>query len=341
MRRFLAFILITAMLAGCAAPSTEGTEMTTLPSVEEERAYGIHVSGTELLDAAGEPFLIRGVNHPHSWYPQEDETALKAIAQLGCNTVRIVCGCGILYEKDPAEELIRLTDLCRELELAVILEVHDITGQDHPELLAQVVDYWIGVREALIGREDFVIVNIANEWKGQRWGREWSRAYAAQIPRLREAGIRNAILVDVAGGGQYGESLGEFGDAVLEADPDKNTLFSVHIYDAAGRDPETIEKNLSSGREAGLCVIVGEFGPSHQGRDIDEEYLLKYCHQEGIGYLGWSWKGNASPNEHLDLSYTWDGSDLTEWGEFLFGSEFGIRQTSENSITFASFSNIG
>lgn len=344
MRRFLLIILITALLCGCAAsaePQTALPEETTLAPTETETSCGIHVSGTELLSAAGEPFLIRGVNHPHSWFPQEDETALWAMADLGCNAVRIVCGCGILYEKDTAEDLIQLTDLCRELGLAVILEVHDITGQDHPDLLEQVVDYWIEVREALIGRENFVILNIANEWKGQRWGREWGRAYAAQIPRLREAGIRNAILVDAPGGGQYGESLGEFGPAVLEADPDRNTFFSVHIYGTAGRDPETIEKNLSSGREAGLCVIVGEFGPKHQGRDIDGEFLLKYCHQERIGYLGWSWKGNASPNEHLDICHSWDGKNLTEWGDFLFNSEFGIVQTSENSIIFASFSNIG
>lgn len=344
MRRFLLIILIAALLRGCtpsAQTQTALPEETTLAPTEAETSFGIHVSGTELLSAAGEPIVMRGVNHPHSWFPQEDETALRAMAELGCNTVRIVCGCGILYEKDTAADLIQLADLCRELGLTVILEVHDITGQDHPDLLAQVVDYWIEVREALIGREDFLILNIANEWKSQRWGKEWSRSYAAQIPRLREAGIRNAILIDAAGGGQYGESLGPFGPAVLEADPDRNTFFSVHIYDTAGRDPETIEKNLSSGREAGLCVIVGEFGPEHQGRDIDEEYLLKYCHQEGIGYLGWSWKGNASPNNHLDISSTWDGSRLTEWGDFLFNSEFGIRQTTKNSIISASFSNIG
>lgn len=331
MRRFILFLLVAALLGGCApspAPATAASEETEENNVPSSIS-GIRVSGTELLNAAGEPFLIRGVNHPHSWYPQEDETALKAIADLGCNTVRVVCGCGILYEKDSAEDLIQLTDLCRELGLAVILEVHDITGEDHPDLLAQVVDYWIEVREALIGREDFVILNIANEWKGQRWGREWSRAYAEQIPRLREAGIRNAILVDAAGGGQYGESLREFGPAVLEADPEQNTFFSVHIYETAGRDAATIEKNLSSGTDAGLCVLVGEFGPEHQGKDIDEAFLLEYCHREGIGYLGWSWAGNASPNEPLDISHTWDGSQLTQWGEFLFNSEFGIRQTSE------------
>ena len=349
MCRMLILLLIAALLCGCAAGETAVTAVaepeTTASAATEpaptEPVRSFRVEGTELLDPGGNPFLIRGVNHPHRWFPEQDETALRAMAELGCNTVRIVCGCGILYEKDTVESLNALTDLCKELGMVAILEVHDITCEDHPDKLAQVVDYWIEVREALIGREEWVILNIANEWKGQRWGREWSRAYCAQIPRLREAGIRNAILVDTAGGCQYGESLMEFGPAVLDADPERNTFFAVHLYQAAGRDPATIEKNLRSGRDAGLCVLVGEFGPSHQGHDVDEAYILEYCHREGIGYLGWSWAGNASPNEQLDLSLTWDGSKLTQWGEFLFFSEFGIRQTSKDCITFASFSNIG
>lgn len=337
MRRLIASLLILISLWGCAAapePTVPSQPPEASAVTEPEPVRGFRVAGTQLLDANGEPFLIRGVNHPHSWFPEKDEAALRAMAELGCNAVRIVCGCGILYPEDTAQDLIRLTDLCRELGMVVILEVHDITGDDLPASLEQVVDYWIRVREALTGREEWVIVNIANEWKSQRSGRNWSLAYISQIPRLREAGIRNTLLVDVAGGGQYGTSLTDFGAAVLEADPDRNVFFSLHIYHEAGKSRTVMERELSAGPNAGLCVAVGEFGPAHLDRDIDEAYLMEYCHREGIGYLGWSWMGNAAPNEALDLAKAWDGSSLTPWGELLFHGPCGIGETAERCTVF-------
>lgn len=34
---------------------------------------GFHVSGTELLDKNGDPYVMRGVNHGHSWFKQDLE----------------------------------------------------------------------------------------------------------------------------------------------------------------------------------------------------------------------------------------------------------------------------
>ena len=218
MNRILASILAAALTlsTGCTkAPVTSSEIISTAEQIvstdgrgthetdeipdEQTQQTGFKVSGTKLLDANGNEFIMRGINHPHSWFTAQDDTALEAIAATGANTVRIVCGSGQQYNKDSVESLNKLTDKCKELEMIAILEVHDVTGKDDTSLLETAADYWIEVKEALIGKENYVILNIANEWVGNWDGQKWCDGYTSVIPRLREAGIKNTIIVDGAG----------------------------------------------------------------------------------------------------------------------------------------------
>lgn len=311
-----------------------GTHETDEIPDEQTQQTGFKVSGTKLLDANGNEFIMRGINHPHSWFTAQDDTALEAIAATGANTVRIVCGSGQQYNKDSVESLNKLTDKCKELEMIAILEVHDVTGKDDTSLLETAADYWIEVKEALIGKENYVILNIANEWVGNWDGQKWCDGYTSVIPRLREAGIKNTIIVDAAGWGQYGQSVTDYGEQVFAADPDANTMFSVHMYGTAGKNKATIARNLKLSTDKGLCMIVGEFGWNHSDGDVDEEYILKYCNENSVGWLAWSWKGNGGGVEYLDLADEWDGSSLSDWGETVVNSDLGLKKTSVKCSIF-------
>lgn len=315
---------VEALTSGCTEENTP----------DELRQEGFSVSGTKLFDANGNEFVMRGINHPHSWFTSQDDTALEAIAATGANTVRIVCGSGQQYTRDSAESLNRITDKCRDLGMISILEVHDITGKDDKSLLETAADYWISVKDALIGKESYVILNIANEWVGTWDGQGWCDGYASVIPELRKAGIRNTIMVDAAGWGQYGQSISDFGEQVLAADPDGNTMFSIHMYGTAGKNKATIAGNLKRATDKGLCVIVGEFGWNHTDGDVDEEYIMQYCAENGIGWLAWSWKGNGGGVEYLDLANEWDGSALSDWGNTVVNGENGLKKTSVKCSIF-------
>ena len=345
--KLFAMLLSAAMLlTGCSQPETppsstpavtaEQTPSTTpAPEPPAETQSGFSVSGTDLLDANGNKFVMRGINHPHSWFASQDETALKAIAATGANTVRIVCGDGQQYNRDSADTLKALVERCKELEMIAILEVHDITGKDELSGLEKTVDYWIEVKDALIGNEAYVILNIANEWVGTWESSVWAQGYTAAIPRLREAGIKNTIMVDSAGWGQYGKSIAEKGAEVFAADPLGNTMFSIHMYGSAGKNKASITRNLTGVTEQNLCVVVGEFGYNHSDGDVDEGYIMQYCTENEIGYLGWSWKGNGGGVEYLDLALEWDGSALSaDWGEVLINGENGIAATSKKCSVF-------
>lgn len=351
MRKILATLLAVSLAASLVAcndnesstqsnegttTTTENTVATTEPVVEDTFEYeGFFVEGSTLYDANGNEFVMRGVNHSHTWFKNETDVALSAIADTGANTVRIVLSDGGQYQKDSVESVKEIVQKCIEHEMIAVLEVHDATGKDDIASLQHATDYWIEIKDALIGNEEYVILNIANEWVGN-WNSEiWRDGYVTVIPQLREAGIRNTIMVDAGGWGQYAKSIHTYADEVFNSDELKNTMFSIHMYGSAGKNANTIKSNIEGVTNQDYCVIVGEFGYKHSDGDVDENYIMSYCEENDIGYLGWSWWGNGGDVTYLDIALTWDGSLLSaDWGENLINGENGIRNTSEECSVF-------
>lgn len=322
------------------AETTTSTEATTTTASttekQKEMAHkGFYVDGTKLYDANGNEFILRGINHAHTWFKGQLKTAIPAIAETGANCVRIVLSNGYQWNKDSFESILEIIDLCKEYKLIAVLEVHDGTGKNEGDVLEGIVDYWIEMKEALIGNEAYVILNIANEWYGDWSENQWAEAYISQIPRIREAGIENLIMVDSAGWGQYPMSIAKRGVDVFNSDPLKNTMFSIHMYGSAGGTKKVIKRNIDNVIKQGLCVCIGEFGYNHSDGDVDEMYIMEYCTEIGVGYMGWSWKGNGGGVEYLDIAKEWDGSVLSDdWGENLINSQNGIKATSKICTVF-------
>lgn len=315
------------------ATAQETTVQETTEVVEEY--YGFTVSGTQLLDANGNPFVMRGVNVAHSWYAVQDSVSLKAIAELGANCVRVVCANGEQWNKDSAKSLTALINYCRNLNMIAILEVHDGTGNNTLDMLSSIVDYWVEMKDVFPGTEAYCILNIANEWYGGWSSSTWEKGYVDAVTRIREAGIKNTIMIDAGGYGQNGKCINDSGKTVFEADVLGNTMFSIHMYGTAGKNDSTITKNLGYALNQDLCICVGEFGYTHSDGDVDEEFLMEYCEENGIGYLAWSWKGNGGGVEYLDLADTWDGSKLSsDWGEVVINGKNGIKETSRICTIF-------
>lgn len=307
---------------------------------EEERNFiyeyeGFFTDGTTLYDANGNPFVMRGINYPHTWFKNQLEVALPAIAATGANTVRVVLSDGSRWTKDGAGYVSRIIELCKELKMIAVLEVHDATGKNDVESLMHAVDYWIELKDVLIGNEPYVILNPVNEWFGKWESKGWRDGYVPAIRKLREAGIRNTLMIDAAGWGQYPKSIFDEGKFLIHADELRNIVFSIHMYEYAGGTPEIVRSNIDSALKAGAPVVIGEFGHRHSDGDVAFEEILRYCEEIGVGYIGWSWKGNSGGVEYLDIALEWDGSAFSEdWGEILINSEFGIRETSRLATIF-------
>lgn len=323
---------------GIGTYSPEGDSTVTLiatgtiaPEEHPEPTGAFQVHGRKLYDANGNAFVMRGINHAHSWFRDKLDTAVPAIAKTGANTVRVVLSDGQQWEKIPLEEVEKIIEICKENKLICILEVHDLTGKDDIEGLRKTVEYWLEIKSALIGNESYVIVNIANEWVGTWDDPEmWYQGYSEAIAALRGADIKNTLMIDAPGWGQYAQPIDTYGEKLFNEDPEKNTMFSIHMYGAAGKNDRVIRTNLEYALKHDLCVAVGEFGYNHSDGDVDEDYIMEFCVDNKLGYLGWSWKGNGGGVEYLDIAEDWEGETLSaDWGDRLINGRNGIGLTSK------------
>lgn len=261
---------------------------------------GFKVDGAKLLDRCGNEFVMRGVNMAYTWFKGSAYTQLEAINKYGANAVRIVLGNGKQYAEDDAASVKKIIDKCKEYGMVAILEVHDVTGSDKIADLLTAANYFAGLASVLKGTEPYVIINIANEWHNSSSGSNWCDGYKQAIPVIRKAGLRHCIMVDAGGYGQNAATIHTYGKEVLAADAENNVIFSIHMYGGAGNTNKIIP-NIDGVINQDLCLCIGEFGWFHSDGDVDEEKILSYCQQKNVGWLAWSWYGNGSPVQYLDV----------------------------------------
>ncbi len=301
---------------------------------------GFQVKGTQLIDSMNEVLVMRGVNIPHVWFPEHTKQSIESASRMGCNTVRIVLANGGQWERVTPEELKQLLNWCERYGLIAVLEVHDATGYGDKTEAADprtAIEFWLdpGIQKVLNHAEHAVIINIANEPFGNSASEQWLEFHLEAIKRLRDAGYKHTLMVDAAHWGQDWKKMTlDNGAAILESDPMKNVMFSVHMYEYYGT-ADVVQDYLHSSQERGLCMIVGEFGMEHFGKPVAAGAIMETCQQLGLGYLGWSWSGNGGGNPQLDLVIDFDPAQLSPWGEFLFNHPTaGIKVTSRKTDVF-------
>ncbi|WP_433460820.1 cellulase family glycosylhydrolase [Micromonospora sp. CA-248212] len=299
-------------------------------------AAGFSVAGGKLYDANGAEFVMRGVNHAHTWYPQQTNS-FADVKALGANTVRVVLASGDRWTRNTNADVANVISLCRTNRLICVLEVHDTTGygeQSGAITLDRAVDYWLSLKDVLVGQERYVLVNIGNEPYGNQNYASWAADSANAIKRLRAGGLTHTIMVDAPNWGQdWSFTMRDNAPSVFAADPARNTLFSIHMYGVFDTAAE-ITDYLGRFRTAGLPIVVGEFGFNHSDGDPDEDTILAYSQANGIGWLGWSWSGNGGGVEYLDMATAFNPASLTTWGQRVFNGVNGIRQTSREATVF-------
>jgi mannan endo-1,4-beta-mannosidase len=319
---FTALTVLLAMLVTPASPANA--------------TIGIHVSGAKIVERDGREFIMRGTSHPHTWYTGQTK-AFADIKSLKANTVRVVLSGG-RWPANGASDVAGIVALCKQNKLVCVLENHDTTGygeQSGAYTLDQAVDYWISVKSALVGQEDYIIVNIGNEPIGNNAvSPGWAARTTAAIQRLRANGFDHALMVDAPNWGQDWQfTMRDNARAVFDSDPGKNTIFSVHMYGVFDTAAE-ITSYLDAFRTAGLPLVIGEFGHNHSDGNPDEDTIMAQAVSRGIGYLGWSWSGNGGGVEYLDQVVNFNVGQLTDWGRRLFNGANGIAATAKEASIY-------
>jgi mannan endo-1,4-beta-mannosidase len=305
---------------------------------------GWSVNGTKILDPNGNNFIFRGINHAHTWYTSSTNKAMSDIAATGANSIRVVLSNGTQWTRNNGADVANIISLCKANKLVCVLEVHDSTGygeQTTATNISKAAEYWVSsdIRNAIIGQEDYVIVNIANEPYGNNTNAStYTNETSAAVKALRNAGLTHLIMVDAPAWGQDWQGImRDNAQTIFAADSLSNTMFSVHMYEVYNT-ASAVQNYLTSFQAKGHALIVGEFGTENNGNNVDEASILQYTQQMGIGYIGWSWSGNGSCCTALDIAINFDPSNLSTWGDFLINSANGIKATSKLATNFGASS---
>ncbi|GII81481.1 hypothetical protein Sru01_64630 [Sphaerisporangium rufum] len=299
-------------------------------------AVGLHVSGTKIVEGNGSTFIMRGVSHAHAWYADKLNSAMAGIKSYGSNAVRVVLSGG-RWGTNSASDVANVIAQCKANKMICVLEDHDTTGYGEDGAaytLDQAANYWVGLKSVLAGQEDYVVINIGNEPIGNTNPGSWTSATTGAITKLRNAGLQHLIMVDAPNWGQdWTNTMRSNAATVFAADPQRNTVFSVHMYGVYDTAAE-ITGYVDASQSAGLPLVIGEFGFNHSDGNPDEDTIMATAVSRGIGYLGWSWSGNGGGVEYLDMVTGFNTASLTSWGDRIFNGANGIKATAKQAAIF-------
>lgn len=292
-------------------------------------ADGFYTSGTKLMDANGNEFVMRGCNYSYAWQQGNENSVIPAAKRIGCNAIRIQLSTGRKWNKTSKSQLERLIRLCEDNKLVAIFNTHDETGSDNYSDLENAAKFWIEYKDVLNAHRKTVLVNISNEWYGTWNSQPWAEGYKKVIPMLRNAGIKNTLIVDCAGWGQYPKSLFDYGRQVAQTDNLNNIVFSIHMYEEAGKNESVVRSNIDNGLKLGVPLIIGEFAYKHKGQNVAWQTILDYTAEKNVGYLVWSWTGNGGGAEDCDMFGSYDDSYWKPNGTNTVNGRNGIKATSK------------
>ncbi len=323
MRRiYLILVIIFALLYGESSAQDHTT---------------FYVEGRHLYDPCGEKVILRGIANPNIWFEKDGGIRYEEIEKTGANVIRIVW-----TTAGSANQLDAAIQNCIDLEMIPMVELHDATGDWGN--LQTCVDYWIrdDIAEVMIFHEEYVLLNIANECgDGSITQTAFRTGYEAAILQIRDADIHVPLVIDGTDWGKNINILQAQGPYLIDADPDHNLIFSVHMWwpKMYGFTESSIVNEIKQSVDMGLPLIVGEFSQMHgscSDNVITDQNSIKYltilrqCHLNEVGWIAWSWFGNC--NAFWDMSTDGTYDSLYSWGlEVAVTDSFSIQNTSVRS----------
>src|SRR5947209_17952523 len=319
------------------------------------RAPAVHVQGNELVDSAGRPVRLRGVNRSGAEYAcaqgwgifdgPSDSPSVSAIVSWRTNVVRLplneTCWLGINgvtpayaganYQQAIADYVARLN----RAGLVVILDLH-WTAADTAKALAQAPmpnrdhtpEFWRQVAAAY-GHNNAVIFDLFNEpfpdsnadtpeaWRCWRDGGTCTGMsfQAAGMQELVTA-IRGTGATNVIMLGGVQYSAGlSSWLASRPSDPLNNIAASWHIYNFSWCNTQACWDRDAAQVAQRVPLVLGELGQNDRGSAFVTA-LMDWMDARQGSYLAWSWDVWGNA---LDLIANYDGTPTT------YGQTFRAR----------------
>lgn len=297
---------------------------------------GFFVQDRFLYSKDNEKVILRGINHMFIWTDREGKT-IPEIAKTGANCVRIVWN-----TRGRVSDLDNIITQCISNGMIPIPEIHDTTG--NWDRLMEAMEFWLRdeTLQLITNHQQYLIVNIGNEPGAEAMDSdEFFTTYNAIVTKMRASGIRVPLMIDADQWGQSEKNLLEVGPKLLQADPEHNLLFSIHMWwpterhDAQKTGYATVQERIKGVLEASvdskLPLIIGEFAPVAAGgvKDIPYRYIMSEAERLNIGWLAWSWGPGNSDSPEMDMTVHSSFNTLVGWGkDVCVDNPNGIQNTS-------------
>lgn len=293
---------------------------------------GFYTKGKFIYDPNGEKIILRGVNKMVVWTDPDGVPSFSEIAKTGANVVRIVW----TIKDGTMEGLDVAITNCIKEKMIPMIELHDATCKWEKELFDKITAYWTDKKMVSIIKkhEKYLMINYGNEIGG--WNislDDYEKTYINIIKKMRKAGIRVPIIIDMFKCGQDLTPYLVCGENIVKADPEQNVIFSVHMWWTDG-SPERVRQAFMAAEYVNAPLIVGEF--AHKGvgcsGDIPYRTIIEECYNNETGWLAWEWgPGNTDCNE-MDMTKDGTYNTLYGWGkEVAVDSKYSIKNTAKKT----------
>ncbi len=300
----------------------------TLPSLSVSQNPGFYVEENKIKDLCGKEVIFRGINSMTVWTDKDGKPTFSEIAKTGANVVRIVW----TTTDGTPEELDRAIQECIRNQMIPMIELHDATGDISK--VPKLVDWWIKpeVVSVIKKYEKFLFVNIANEAGDNNiTDSVFLSVYTDALLKMRSAGIHTPLIIDASTWGQDIDILQATGPQLIEKDPNKNLLFSVHMWWPSEWRGDKVEQyvidEIQESVDMKLPLIIGEFAQKSVDCTPEIPYLtiLDEAQKQGIGWLAWSWGPGNTDCSEMDMTTDGTFNTLMGWG-------LEVATTHKNSI---------
>ncbi|MES2674582.1 MAG: cellulose binding domain-containing protein [Pseudomonadota bacterium] len=310
------------------------------------------VQGSQILDPAGKPFVYRGVNLGILPTVASLPQVYADIAATGANAIRIP-----IDNLTSAQAEVHV-HLCKQHKLVCVftyvLSAGYVDNFRAPNSL-HLINVWQGFTDLLKANPDHVVIDIASAMAGNTASLDfYTGHYHSAITFIRHIwGLKNQMIIS---GGNWGQDwsflMRDNAETLLALDPLKNTVLSVHMYEAY-RDAPTVRSYLESFTTRNLPIIIAEFGPIKRDRfnerinpytttDVAVDAVMNISQELSVGYLGWNWSGyktndpslNLPDYSPLNLVTDYNPEQITPWGNKLINSDAGIKATAKVATHF-------
>lgn len=285
---------------------------------------GLHVSGTALVDASGNPVQLRGVStHGLAWFPQYvNYEAFRTLRDdWGANVVRLAMYTaeygGYCSGGDQAA-LKQLIDdgvsYASQLGLYVIIDWH-ILSDSNPNSNKGAALAFFDEMSAKYCDYDNVIYEICNEPVNADWNSQ-IKPYAEEVIGTIRSHDADALIL--VGTNTWSQDV----DAVVGNElSDGNVMYVQHFYAATHR--EQIRNKLTYALDNGVPVFVSECGICDASGNGGIDYgaaqeWLELLNSRGVSFIAWNLsnknESSALIQSWCDKTSGWSQDELTESG---------------------------